>query len=63
MTFERILWGSEIFTIAPVVGAVGFYYWARRSGRRAWLWGVAGMVFSSLAASVVVGVLRAFVGH
>jgi hypothetical protein len=38
MTFERILWGSEIFTIAPLVGAVGFYYWARRSRRRAWLW-------------------------
>lgn len=49
-----------MMTIAILIGGVGAYYWARRSGRRAWLWFVVGMFVTSIVFGVVRGIVRGF---
>ena len=47
-------------TILPLIaGAVG-YYWARRVGRRPWLWLLIAMVVVPTFVHVVLGALRGF---
>jgi len=59
MTIMDVVEGPHAMTFAILIGGVGAYYGAQRSGRRRWLWFVVGMLVTSVVFGVVSGVVRA----